>query len=964
MKFVIVDLETTGNQPADEIIQIGLVLIEDGKITERYSSFVKPRNLEIPPFIQQLTGITEEHLKEAPPLDEVIAEVLPFLRDAVFVAHHAAFDLGFLQRALDACGYSPFQGRVLDTIDMLRMVMPGLSSLSLSMVSAELELEHERPHHADSDAEATAMIWLQCLERLEQLPLITIQRLAHLFSGDHAGVQDLSWFFEQLRVQKELSTVIDTEEQRYFRQFALRVGDWRDDGDDSGDVERRGEFLEPTFSQFYADLKQRLQEHVANYESREAQELMVEGIFDVFEEDRHFMVEAGTGTGKSLGYLIPSLYYGLKHEEKVVVSTHTINLQEQLRQRDIPLLQHVFPVPFRAAVMKGRNHYLCLRKFEHKINALDFERSRDDLLTAAQMVIWLSETEHGEDEELNFGVKGADFWHSVSSDAESCLNRECPWFRKCFYHRAKYKASEADLVITNHSLMLTDIVAENRLLPSYDRLVIDEAHHLEEVASRHLGTTVSYFTWTNLLQLLYRDARNGQLPALISRLEQSDSETLRDAAAQVSKLLPLVVEVKQQWDELTQWLYDQYMKRMETGLTEGAQLTFRIKADPLPREWETGVTMEDNLHVLSKQLLKPLESLVGELKELDDADELQGELTDVSGVVKELLQVQNDIRNFIQMKHKDYVYWMEASVHFKSKSLHLICVPIDVSGMLRQLLFDKKESVVLTSATLSVGRTFDYYAGQLGLDASKENGKLKTLQLPSPFDYRNNVLLLIPRDFPRLKGGDTDGTFVRHLVRSLKQIAVAMKGRMLVLFTSYKMLREVHGELKEDLSSEGITVLGQGIDSNNRSKLTRWFQDNKASVLLGTSSFWEGVDIPGEALSCLAIVRLPFQPPNHPIVEAKSEYLKKQNKNPFMDYAVPQAVIRFKQGFGRLVRKTDDHGIVIVYDTRVIDTQYGKHFLYSLPGPKMEHMSQEMMVTRIQEWLEAREMNIENAENF
>jgi ATP-dependent DNA helicase DinG len=272
--------------------------------------------------------------------------------------------------------------------------------------------------------------------------------------------------------------------------------------------------------------------------------------------------------------------------------------------------------------------------------------------------------------------------------------------------------------------------------------------------------------------------------------------------------------------------------------------------------------------------------------------------------------------------------------------------------MLQEYIFDSKDSVILTSATLSVDKKFSYTVEQLGLHAAEQSEKLRTVLLPSPFNYRQQALLVIPRDFPNIKGAKGEAEFTAHLVESLADVAKATKGRMLVLFTSYKMLKLVHPQLRELLLPEGIHVYGQGMDGGSRSKLVKLFQEGGTSVLLGTSSFWEGVDIPGDALSCLAIVRLPFQPPNHPVVEAKCDLIKKNNQNPFMKLSVPQAVIRFKQGFGRLVRTAKDKGIVIVYDTRVLETNYGKYFLYSLPGPKIEHMNTRQLVPRIIDWME------------
>lgn len=951
MKFAVLDFETTGSQPIDEIIQVGLVVIEDHKITDRYSSFVKP-GVRIPEFITGLTGITDEMVSSAPSVDDVISDMQPLLADAVLVAHHAAFDLGFLQRALDHSGYSPFTGRVLDTLDFLRILYPSMPSLQLSMATQWLSIPHERPHQADSDAEATALLWLSVLERLDRLDLLTVQRLAYLFETESS---DFNWFIQTVRETKERETTVDPDAGRYYRQISLNIEDWgdekpvRENGTDPGD----------SFEEFYNRLKEELRLRYASYEDRESQEIMVREVSESLEKERHLMIEAGTGTGKSLGYLVPSLYYAIKEDKKVIVSTHTIQLQEQLRQRDVPLLHDLVSVPFKVSVLKGRNHYLCLRKFEQKINLKDFDNGREDRITAAQMVVWLSETQRGDDEELFFGFKGGEFWQTVASDADSCLNRSCPWFRKCFYHRAKNEANLSDVVITNHSLLFTDMKAENRLLPGYKHLVVDEAHHFEETASKHLGIELAYFSFVHGLTWLFKDSKTGLLPLIQLRLEQALSEDdgakTGDWIKAIDALYPELILVKEHWDELSGLLFDYLAARSDPGPMEGGQLVLRMKEDALPPDWERLMLIEENIYVGLGNILRQLDKMASDLKDRQEEWNLQSQLTDLNGAIKDLQRYRDELRFFMKRTDPDYVYWLEASPQYKAKSLQLVCLPTDVSKMMQQFFFDVKESIILTSATLSVDKTFDYTCRQLGLNASDDSGKLKTVLLPSPFRYREQALVCVPRDFPGIKGASGEVIFIENLVHSLKDVAIATKGRMLVLFTSYRMLKSVHQTLKDLLSPHGIQVLGQGLDSGNRSKLTRLFQESEASVLLGTSSFWEGVDIPGQALSCLAIVRLPFQPPNHPLVEAKCENIKKNQQNPFMKYSVPQAVIRFKQGFGRLIRTGTDKGIVILYDTRVIDTQYGKHFLYSLPGPKIEHMATASLVPRIMEWMEGEE---------
>ncbi|OAB44590.1 ATP-dependent DNA helicase DinG [Paenibacillus glacialis] len=947
MKFAVLDFETTGNQSADEIIQVGLAIIEeDQSISRVYGSYVNP-GIPIPPFISNLTGITNSDVENAPSLEEMMMELVPMLDDVVLVGHNVSFDFNFLQNALDRCGYLPYSGRILDTIDFLKICFPSLTTYQLGQVSTQFGIVHDRPHQADSDALATAHVLLKCLDELIGLPLITLQRLSELFAEEDS---DLAWYFDGLCREKEKEPAQDLESHNFYRQLALAVEDWSDISTPRNDADDNP-LKSMDFPQFLAEIEERLRAIMPQYEARESQSMMFGEVMNALENDKHLLIEAGTGTGKSLGYLIPAIYQSVKRESKVMVSTHTINLQEQLRERDIPLLTQVVPFLFKAAIFKGRQHYLCLRKFEHKINKRDFVNPKEDVILAAQMIVWLAQTETGDDEELNLGGRGGDFWETVSSDSDSCLGRACPWFRKCYYHRAKHEAGIADVVITNHSKLFTDVKAGHQLLPAYEHLVIDEAHHLEEVAGKHLGLHMKYFTVVHTLTRLYKDNRNGQFPALINQLRSSSDEKASDWAIVIDKLCGELVDVKEHWDRLNDMLFALLPERSDAAPGDTGQFVLRLQPTKKPKDWDVLVAIENQIYVSLGEVIRKSEKMLNDIKEnLDDfsSDSL---ITDISGLIKDLSNEREDLHMFMALSDIGNVYWMEANGHFRSKSLQMYAVPVDVSKLLKEIFFDKKKSIILTSATLSVEKSFQYMIENLGLQESSDNGRLMTVQLPSPFRYRDQALLVIPRDFPSVKGSIGDALFVETLVKSLADTAIVTQGRMLVLFTSYRMLRQVYEPLRNALSSSDITILGQGVDSGSRSKLIRRFQDSSASVLLGTSSFWEGIDIPGEALTCLAIVRLPFQPPNHPLVEAKSELLKQQKKNPFMKLSVPQAVIRFKQGFGRLVRTASDRGIVIVYDTRVIESYYGKHFLYSLPGPKMEHMPTNQMVPRISEWL-------------
>lgn len=948
MKFSVLHFKTTGNEPSDEIIQVSFVSLSDNLNVEReYCTFVRP-SASISKFISQLAGIADEDVQDAPYIDEVMMDLVPLLSDAVLIGHNIAFHYSFLCRALEQTGYLPFTGYILDIIQLLRILFPSLPSF---------QLDSDHLHQADNDAKVIAHLFIHCLEALERLPLLTLQQLVDIF--DVQEEQHLKWFFANKLKEREALGWQEEGEYHPYRQIVLKQADWTET------KPLRAPFEQPlkgeTFAQFLDEVKANLATQLDEYESRKSQEQMFNEVMACFTQEHHLLIEAGTGIGKSLGYLLPSLYQSVSQESKVVISTHTIHLQEQLKQRDFPLLEKVVSFPFQAAVLKGRRHYLCLKKFEHKIRKRDFVHPADDRLTAAQMMVWLSETEHGDDEELHFTSEGVKFWDTVASDSDSCLHRSCPWFRRCFYHRARHHAHLADIIITNHSLLFTDVIAEHRLLPVYKQLVIDEAHHFEETATKHLATHLQYFSLIHPLIKLCKDSKNGALIWLQQhlRLRGNKKTGNEEALMWVNKMDKLFVQftnVRGNWDHIFERLFQILFSRGSRGQVEGKQIVLHLLTGNRSDGWSDILKLENDIYILLSDIIRTGEQFINEWKD-DDDDEMQSMIPHVMRLFKDMKQRRDEFRLFVQGEEGNTVYWMEGNMQYKHKSIQMYAVPLSVSDTLQKYFFKQKKSIILTSATLSVNNSFQFMEERLGLKDIKQEGRLQTVILPSPFNYREQALVVIPRDFPRIKG-TSDAHFNSVFIKSLTDVAKVTKGRMLVLFTSYQMLKDVYEPLQRSLKAYHIQVLGQGVDSDNRSKLTSTFNEQPNSVLLGTSSFWEGIDIPGDTLICLVIVRLPFQPPNHPLVEAKCDRLKQMKQNPFQQYTVPQAIIRFKQGFGRLVRTARDKGIVIIYDTRVIETNYGKRFLHSLPGPKIEHLPTEQLVRRIRMWLDDNQRNL------
>ncbi|WNC17294.1 ATP-dependent DNA helicase DinG [Brevibacillus brevis] len=942
-RLLVVDFETTGSHPrqGDSIIQIGAVAIDDGQVTDSLSTLVNPGQ-PIPPFITQLTGITDEMVADAPTLEEVFPRLLRLLDGRAFVAHNASFDLQFLQEALLSQGYYAFDGYVLDTVELSRLILPTQNSYRLGELASDLEIAHDHPHQADSDAMATAELFLHLMNILKSLPLVTIQRLQMLVSSFRSDIGSLLRFIEMEKLvsipEMDAEPGKNDGEEMWdvYRQLALRKREEKLTA--SLKPQRRAETPMSPFSEMLEGIigeRGSLPVRVAGYQRREAQEAMMNAVFDAMQDGVHLLVEAGTGTGKSLGYLIPGIIWAKQNQQPLVVSTNTIQLQEQLFHKEILTLQQTLPFDFRASTLKGRGNYLCLRKFEQALEEPVEGSSQEMRMVKGQMLVWLTQTRTGDVEELSMPPAGQLFWQQVKSDTGSCLNRACPWFSRCYYFQAKERARDAEVLIVNHALLISDLQAESRILPPYEVAIIDEAHHLEDAATQHLG---KQFTTTQLLFLFDRASvePDGALTRYVAEWESWLGSPQSSLQEQLAALVPLSARMREKAQYWTQLLYAWASDRAEET-TDAGRETVRYRAESFTGKHErirkSTRKLIESMTAFAEGMEKLLEGVPVEEKPPFAVSSLR---TDLSGLLGDWQKVVELLHFFLLEQDPQYVYWMEVESRTARKQVHLSAALLDVSESLAEPLFGQKRSLILTSATLTVKNSFSYVMNRFGLDKLPEN-RVRTLALPSPFAYDQQGLLLIPSDFPA-PGKDSDQAYFEAVVQGCIDVVQATKGRTMILLTSHSMLRMVYQAMKERFaeSGESYTLLGHGIDSNNRSKLVGLFQTIERSVLLGTSSFWEGVDIPGEALSSLVIVRLPFTPPNHPVYQGRADFLKAEGKNAFMSLALPQAVIMFKQGVGRLIRHQLDRGVVIVFDTRIVESRYGRSFLQSLPPYQVE----------------------------
>jgi len=928
-KFVVMDLETTGNLPkkGEKIIQIGAVVIEDGRITERFASLINPQK-PIPIFIEELTGINNEMVRDAPLFSEIAEKVYSLLDDAYFVAHNVLFDLSFLQEELQQAGFEGFYGSVLDTVEMARIVYPTADGYKLSDL-AELEnLQHNRPHQADSDAEVTAELFLILLRRLAKLPKVTLEQLFLLAGGLKSDLQQL--LEEMLTNDTFAGEIPDSIE--IVQNLALKKAD---ESVVSKDV---------TIAAYPETTEEKtaiVKNGFRHFEQRSGQFTMMDMVYQSFQEERHSLIEAGTGVGKTLGYLLPAAYFSRTSPLPIVISTYTVQLQEQIIQKEVPLLKKLVPFHLNAVLLKGRNHYISLERFQQTLT--DEDDNYDTTLTKMQILVWLTETETGDKDELNLSSGGLIYWNKIKNI--SAISPDNPvWIEKDFYLKARTKAEHADLIITNHSLLLSDIKEKSTILPKYDFAVIDEAHQFERAATQLFGYSLDYLSTRMLLgqfglyeqkQLFY------ELEDMLRGFAETEQELLH--TVEFSKLVAdLFYEMDDFFGIITVFAKS---KREHAYGSNRVKIRFSQVEDN--KEKRALINSAERFSFLLKDLISAVNPRLNYLNERNTflTEYQKTKVEAIQSFLGEIDELRNTVIHCF-LQDSGQVKWIEMDFRSPHNVTTFLAQPASVAQRLKEQFFSKKKGVVLTSATLTVNQSFDFKIKGLGLESFSP----MLLNIASPFDYKNQIQLLIPDDLPEINTVSVD-EYVISITEHIISIAEAAKGRMMILFTSYEMLKKTYDLIKESEFLEEYVLIAQGITSGSRTRLTRNFQRYDKAILLGTGSFWEGIDIPGDDLSCLVIVRLPFSPPDEPLTEAKYQLIKQQGGNPFTEYSLPEAVLRFKQGVGRLIRTESDRGIVIVFDKRIITTKYGRSFLNSIPPISVKRGKMDKLVDRIVEWI-------------
>ena len=908
--IVAVDIETTGlNADEDAIIEIGAVRFNGRRVEDTWTTLVNPRK-PIPGFITQLTGISNNMVRNSPFLVDVMADLIAFVGDAPVLGHNVTFDLTFLRQA-----GALKQNIEIDTYELAAVLMPTASRYNLSALAQQLGVLLPATHRALDDARATHGVFVELIEKAHQLPLDLLAELVRL--GEPLNWQ-ANWALQQVLRQRAKEPV---QAKKASGGTHGPLFEKPTDGNDQQVGSETGQ-VQLEIDELSAILEQggRFAAYFDEYEYRPQQVEMLRNVALALENSQHLMVEAGTGTGKSFAYLIPAAYWAMQNNTRVVISTNTINLQDQLINKDIPDLCQALDLPLRAAVLKGRSNYLCPRRL-----AVIRRRKPEnvaEMRVLGKVLVWLLESRTGDRTEINLnGPIERSVWSRLSAEDEGCRLEVClkRTGGRCPFYRAKIAAENAHILVVNHALLLADTATGNKVLPEYDYLIVDEAHHLESATTSAMSFKVRAIDITRLVREL-----GGLKTGLLGRFVETCEGLLQPAQlAALHQLVQKAADLAFRFDsQMTS--YFQAMSAFLEEQREGRSLgTYpqQERVGPSTRTlpiwvdveiaWELADETLKSLMEILRDLRTPMRELADQ--ENDDAEDMWGSL---GNMFTRLLEIEHNIQGLTLMPDTNTIYWVE--IHPQYLEIHLNAAPLHIGSLMEKHLWFQKESVILTSATLTTNGEFEYLRHRLNAEDAKE------LVVGSPFDYETASLVYIATDVP--EPSDYNG-HQRSVETAITTVAKASGGRMLALFTSYSQLQKTSDRISPILAQDDIQVYEQG-EGASANMLLETFRETDRAVLLGTRAFWEGVDVPGEALSVLVIVKLPFDVPSDPIIAARSETFE----DPFYQYALPEAILRFRQGFGRLIRTQTDRGVVVVLDKRVLTKRYGRLFIESLPN--------------------------------
>ena len=916
--YAVVDLETTGHSPVngDRIIQIAIVFIENGEIGEKYVRFVNPGQ-KIPAFIRQLTNISDEDVENSPFFEEIATEVRDLLDGAIFVAHNTDFDLPFLQSEFARCGQSAWTGSQIDTVELAKIVFPSSPSYRLQDIAGELSIPLPSAHRADDDAEATSKLLLACNKKLQALPEETLELLHRRSFRLKSDLSALFYAALKQARKKRSSTGFAT-----FRGIPYRLIK-REKGNSFGELSYpiNDEVKTEYFQNFFL-----------NFERREPQYRFMDAVWKTLHSQSEVVAEVPTGIGKTIAYLLPAAIQSIKAGKPVVISTYTNYLADKILDEELIKLRSILSVELKAVVIKGKEQYISLGKFEELL--IISEEFYDETLTIMQILVWLTETVTGDLAELNVSGGGSLFADRIRNRSRTMMPDEEV---ADYYSRHTKECVDSNFIITNHSMLLADLNRASPLFSSLTGLIVDEAHQFVQTASRLDEIVFSFTNWKYIMGQIGSDAEGRllqQLYSLADRLGVTLSHTkgaLTQAFGNFSEAFDKAVGILAHYEPNAQ-RHQQGNRKVYTltGL-ENMNRHFSKVATEMAQYIDKAEAIETRLHVVSKNNMTRSE---------------QAFLSDWGYWIRELkIKAGEWVELFLDNEQHNFTLWMEKDRRSIPGSLIVVKRTLDGTALIQKLIKPLKEEgigIVWTSGTLSIRDNARYTANQLGVDQ-----QVPMLTFDAPQNFYEGANIYIVKDMPDIQQV-SQSDYIEAVTDAVIQTVMATGGKLFILFTSHDMLRKTYDLIAESRQLEEYALFAQGITAGSRMKLLKSFQQFGNSVLFGTSSFWEGVDVPGDALSAVIVVRLPFSSPEEPVFKARAEKLTSEGKNPFAEYALPEAVMRLRQGFGRLIRSSSDKGSFIILDRRIETKSYGNRFLESLPDVPIKNVALEVMVNELE----------------
>ena len=674
-----------------------------------------------------------------------------------------------------------------------------------------------------------------------------------------------------------------------------------------------------------------LAKEIKGFEYRKEQEEMAHYIQDAINEDRKIIIEAGTGTGKTLAYLIPAIKWAVVNKKKVIIATNTINLQEQLLLKDIPLAKSIIKEDFSYVLVKGRSNYLCKRFFNELSigRSIDIETFSMEAREQIEYILkWGNKTKTGDKAELPFEVY-PDVWELVQSTTELCLGKKCPYRKECFFMKTRMEKMEADILISNHHVFFadlnvraeTDFDSEYLILPRYDMVIFDEAHNIESVARSYFSVEVSKISFTRLLNRIYqkKNKRKKEKSALIRVEDTIDEKDLEDGQQYIYLLNTLKEEIS-----ILQNIGDEYFDEIRKIYETNTDASIRKSLNNFEMTKSRFLkTLRDKKDIFQSKLADFLTLMMSFNNVIDEEKEKNPEVINFNNHLKMFKAYIDNFKFINSFEDDNYIYWLD--INSKRTNVLLTATPLNIAEKLSTVLFDNLDRLIFASATIVANGNFDYFKKSLGLD---EEDCIECI-IKSPFNYDEQMSVYIPTD---IQDSENINAFVTDASKFILDILLKTNGKAFILFTSYTMLNQIYYSVSKKLINKGFEVFLHG--DKPRSQLIKEFKEAENPILFGTTSFWEGVDVQGENLSNVIITKLPFLVPTDPVVSAISKKIEEDGGNSFTDFQLPEAIIKFKQGVGRLIRKKTDSGNIFILDSRILKKRYGSLFINALPSQK------------------------------